>query len=139
MPAIKSFAVFGETVEILTTGEMTGGFSATLTQISPPGGGPPPHLHQREDETFYVVEGEYEFLENGQWRAVAQGEAVFARRGSVHTFRNVGSAPGKMLIFCAPAGMETYLEAISTLSMPADVAQLLAIAERYGTSFPGPG
>lgn len=85
MPAIKTFAVFGEPIEILTTGEMTGGVSATLTQISPPGGGPPPHLHQREDETFYVVEGEYEFLENGQWRAVAQGEAVFARRGSVCT------------------------------------------------------
>ena len=139
MSPVKTFKVFGEPVEVLVSGEMTGGASTTLTQVSPPGGGPPPHSHQREDETFFVLEGDYEFLENGQWRPIQRGQAIHARRGSVHTFRNAGSTSGKILVFCAPAGMEKYLEEISVLSMPADVEKLLAISERYGIAFPGLG
>jgi hypothetical protein len=48
----------------------------------------------------------------------------------------VGATPGKMLVFVTPSGMEKYLEEISSLSMPADLAKLLAISERYGISFP---
>lgn len=55
---------------------------------------------------------------------------------SVHTFRNAGSTTGKMLVFVTPAGLEKYLEEISTLSMPGDRAKLLAISERYGIAFP---
>jgi quercetin dioxygenase-like cupin family protein len=132
----RSFRVFGDPVEILISGEMTGGLSATLTQVSPPGGGPPPHSHMNEDETFFVLEGEYEFLEDGEWRRIEAGEAIYAIRGSIHTFRNVGKSAGKMLVFVAPAGMEKYLEEISPLSMPDDMSQLLAISERYGIAFP---
>jgi quercetin dioxygenase-like cupin family protein len=102
----KTFRVFGEPVEILIPGEMTGGRSTTLTQVSPPGGGPPPHSHTNEDETFFVLEGEYEFLEDGEWRRGQPARAIQAMRGSVHTFRNVGTTPGKMLVFVAPSGME---------------------------------
>jgi len=133
---VKTFKVFGEPIDILTTGEMTGGRSATLTQSSPPGGGPPPHSHLNEDETFFVLEGDYEFLENAEWRKVAHGEAVHAMRGSVHTFRNVGTNTGKVLIFVVPGGFEKYLEEISPLSIPEDMQQVLAISERYGISFP---
>jgi quercetin dioxygenase-like cupin family protein len=136
--SIKTFKVFGEPVEVLVPGELTAGASATLTQISPPGGGPPPHMHLNEDETFFVLEGEYEFLEEGQWRKIQPAQAVHAKRGSVHTFRNLGTSAGKMLVFVAPSGMENYLEEISTLSIPDDMAQILAISNRYGISFPTP-
>ena len=135
MNAVKTFKVFGEPVEVLVSGEMTGGLSATITQTSPPGGGPPPHSHTREDETFFVLEGEYELLQDGAWNKIPGGRAVHAKRGGVHTFRNAGATTGKMLIFVAPAGMEKYLEEISLLSVPQDMAQLLAISERYGVSF----
>ncbi len=136
MAPVKTFKVFGEPVEVLVSGEMTGGLSTTLTQTSPPGGGPPPHLHLNEDETFFVLEGEYEFLWDGEWHPIAHGETVFARRGSVHTFRNAGTTTGKILIFVAPAGLDKYLEEISPLAIPQDMAELLAISERYGISFP---
>jgi quercetin dioxygenase-like cupin family protein len=132
----KTFAVFGEPIEILTTSEMTGGRSATITQVSPPGGGPPPHRHTNEDETFFVLEGEYEFLMNGNWLKVSQGESVHALRGSTHTFRNVGTTDGKMLIFVVPGGFEKYLEEISPLSMPADMEKVIEVSDRYGISFP---
>jgi quercetin dioxygenase-like cupin family protein len=132
----KTFKVFGEPVEVLIPGETTGGRSTTLTQVSPPGGGPPPHSHRNEDETFFVLEGEYEFLEAGQWRKAPPASAVQAMRGSVHTFRNVGATTGKMLVFVSPSGMEKFLEEISALSLPADMPRLLAISERYGIVFP---
>jgi quercetin dioxygenase-like cupin family protein len=122
--------VFGEPVEILISGEMTGGRSATLTQTSPPGGGPPSHSHLNEDETFYVLEGEYEFLLDGEWRRSIPGQAIQVMRGSVHTFRNVGAASGKMLVFISPAGLGKYLEEISTPSVSEDMPQILAISDR---------
>jgi quercetin dioxygenase-like cupin family protein len=135
MNDVKTFQVFGEPVEVLVPGEATGGISTMLTQASPPGGGPPPHRHTHEDETFYVLEGEYEFFDGSAWRRVEPGRAIHAMRGSVHTFRNTGTKAGKMLVFVSPAGMEKYLEEISVLSMPGDAAQLFAISERYGITF----
>jgi quercetin dioxygenase-like cupin family protein len=130
----KTFRVFGELVEVFTDSQLTGGKSATIIQTSPPGGGPPPHMHQNEDETFFVLEGDYEFLHNGEWRPIHAGETVHALRGSAHAFRNAGSTTGRMLIFAAPAGIETYLEEISPLSIPGDMPQILAISARYGIS-----
>jgi len=132
---LKLFKVFGEPVEILIASETTGGSSAVMTQASPPGGGPPPHSHQNEDETFYVVKGDYEFLHNGGWSKLSAGDVAHAKRGSTHTFRNVGNADGKILIFISPGGFEKYLEEISVLSMPDDMQRLLAISARYGISF----
>lgn len=132
--AIKTFPVFGETIEVLVNGEMTGGLSATLIQISPPGGGPPPHCHTNEDETFIALEGEYEFLIDGEWRKGGVGEVLYGQRGKVHTFRNVGNTLGRMLVFVTPAGLEKYLEAISSIT--GNMPQVLAISAAYGVSFP---
>ncbi|HEX4769860.1 MAG TPA: cupin domain-containing protein [Bryobacteraceae bacterium] len=135
MQPIKAFNVLGEPVELLIDSESTGGSSATFTQVSPPGGGPPPHSHQNEDEIFCVLNGEYEFLQNGSWTKVGAGDVVHAKRGSTHTFRNAGNAEGKLLIFVSPGGFEKYLEEISVLSIPDDMHRLLAISERYGIAF----
>jgi quercetin dioxygenase-like cupin family protein len=132
---MKSFPVFGEPVEILISSEQTGGGSTTFTQISPPGGGPPPHSHLNEDETFYVLEGEYEFLLNGDRRKLVPGDAIHASRGSIHTFRNIGPRQGKLLILTVPGGFEKYLEEISPLSIPQDMEELIRISTRYGISF----
>jgi quercetin dioxygenase-like cupin family protein len=135
MAPIKSFTVFGEPVEILTNTEMTGGRSCVLIQSSPPGGGPPPHSHQNEDETFFVLEGEYELLANGVWHKLMAGHAMHAMRGGVHTFRNVGTTLGKMLTVVVPAGLEKYLEEISPLSIPDGMPKVLEISKRYGITF----
>lgn len=135
---MRSFAVLGETVEVLVDGDQTGGLSTTLTQTSPPGGGPPPHSHRYEDETFFVLEGEYDFLHEGQWIRRNAGGTWHAGRGTVHTFRNAGKTVGKMLVFAAPSGMDKYLEEISPLQMPEDGARMAAISEKYGIAFAGP-
>jgi quercetin dioxygenase-like cupin family protein len=137
MMASKSFAVLGDHVDMLVTQEMTGGASATLLETTPPGGGPPPHMHKNEDETFFVVEGEFEFLVDGDWIKGGPGDAFYRARGTVHTFRNTGTKTGKVLIFVEPGGFQSYLEEISPLSVPADLGKLIEISNRYGITFPG--
>jgi quercetin dioxygenase-like cupin family protein len=113
-----------------------------------PGGGSPPHVHSREDETFYVVEGEFEFLVAGAPIRLKAGEHLFAPRDVPHNFRNVGSEPGKMIITATPAGLENFFSEIGTkLSSrddapvppsPDDIARLVATAPKYGLKILGP-
>ena len=136
MTAIKSFPVLGDQVDMLVTQEMTGGSSATLVETSPPGGGPPPHQHRNEDETFFVIEGDYEFLVDGEWVKASAGDSFYRARGTIHSFRNCGTTSGRILIFVQPGGFQTYLEEISPLSVPSDLGKLIEISNRYGITFP---
>lgn len=89
---------FGEQVIVHLSGAQTGGKIALWTEITPPDAGPPPHYHLNEDEFFFVQEGKMAFLQDGQWEQVERGGVAFMPRKSVHTFKNVGDAPSKMLI-----------------------------------------
>ena len=97
MSAVKTLDVFGEKVEVYVTGEMTGGSVAVCVQVTAPGGGPPPHMHTREDETFCVLEGSFELLDHGTWRPLTVGVPAFAPRNVVHTFRNSGTTTGRIV------------------------------------------
>jgi len=133
MKPLRSLKILGETVEILVDGTMTGGASTTIVQITPPGGGPPPHSHTREDETFTVLEGEFELLSNGEWYKAPVGEVFFAPRGGIHTFRNVGKTTGRVAVFISPAGMEQFFEKLAGLT-PADIPRILEIFAEHGLS-----
>src|SRR4028118_1386629 len=61
----RSLWVFGELVVCKTKSEQTGGAYSLFEVVTQPGSGPPPHVQHREDESFYVLEGEYEFLVDG--------------------------------------------------------------------------
>ncbi len=135
---LKSFTVLGEPVEILADGQMTNGAFAVLTQTSPPGGGPPPHSHAREDEIFTVLSGDFELFDGTKWHPLPQGASARGVRGGVHAFRNCGDADGTIQITAWPAGFEKYLEEISPLTLPQDMDRLLQISERHGITFPTP-
>ena len=137
MSPLKTFKVFGERVDVLVDTVTSNGVSATVVQHVPPGGGPPPHSHKNEEETFTVLDGDFEILSEGKWNRLPTGEVAYSQRGSIHTFRNVGTTLGRVMVFITPGGFEKYLEEISPLSLPADLQQLLEISERYGISFPG--
>src|SRR6266571_9457404 len=93
-----TIAVVGDVYRFLATGDDTNGKYAMWEAIVPPGGGPPPHVHSREEEGFYILEGEITF-QIGDERIVA-GAGVFANMpvGTPHLFKNESSRPAKMLI-----------------------------------------
>src|SRR5277367_3846647 len=105
-PQGRTIAVVGDVYRFLATGEDTNGKYAMWEAIVPPGGGPPPHVHSREEEGFYVLEGEIT-LTVGSKRTVAT-VGMFANLpvGSLHSFKNETDRPAKMLISVAPAGLE---------------------------------
>jgi mannose-6-phosphate isomerase-like protein (cupin superfamily) len=61
-----AYWVVGDLYTILAAGEDTGGAFALIHALVPPQSGPPPHLHHREDEAFYVLEGEVTFQADGR-------------------------------------------------------------------------
>jgi len=73
-----------------------------------PSGGPSPHYHLNEDEAFHVLEGRVALLLNGEWREIGPGRAAFMPRRVVHTFKNVGDRPSRMLLTTIPSGFEKF-------------------------------
>jgi hypothetical protein len=73
---------FGEEVIVHLDGERTGGKLTMWTELTPPGGGPPPHYHVNEDETFHVIEGRVAFLMDGKWHEVGPAPPLSCREGS---------------------------------------------------------
>jgi mannose-6-phosphate isomerase-like protein (cupin superfamily) len=133
--AKKSFYVLGELVEILVSSEETNGSFCVLRQHSDPGGGPPPHIHTKEDEFFTVLEGEFEMFDGGAWHPLDTSQAAFTLRGNAHTFRNRGTTKGCIQATCIPGGMDVYLEALSKLSMPPVMEEVVRISDPFGISF----
>ncbi|MHC4910460.1 MAG: cupin domain-containing protein [Planctomycetota bacterium] len=136
--ANRVIRAFGDEITVLLSGEDTGGAFTAFTDVTPPGGGPPPHFHDNEDEWFFPQEGRVEFFLEGAWREVPVGGAVFAPKGSVHTFRNIGDGPLTMLIHTAPAGFEVFFatsaEEFAKPEGP-DMARLVEIAGEHGIHF----
>lgn len=65
----------------------------------PPGGGfQVPHWHDDLDEVFYVLDGEIEFLLDGEWHQAPAGSTVFVPAGTVHAFRNASDRPARQLV-----------------------------------------
>lgn len=113
-----------------------------MEAIVPPGNGPPPHIHRREDEAFYVLEGELQFHADGRNFTATTGAWVTLAKGSLHYFINTGTKPARMLIMVTAAGLEKFFlevgrEAIEGEAEPAkptaeDIQRLIHAAPKYG-------
>jgi mannose-6-phosphate isomerase-like protein (cupin superfamily) len=96
----------GHRYRFLATREVTDGRYGLWEAILPPGGGPPPHLQTREEEGFYVLEGEVVFYVNDRRVVGGPGTFVNIPVRCPHWFRNESDRPARMLVLVAPGGME---------------------------------
>src|SRR5229473_5353774 len=138
----RTIAVVGDVYRFLATGEDTNGKYALWEVTVAPGGGPPPHVHSREEEGFYILEGEITFTINGERVVATAGMFANMPVGTPHSFKNESRRPAKMLISVAPAGLEQMFfefgvplpEGSTTALLPTkgEIEKLLAIAPRYG-------
>ncbi len=97
-------------IRFLITGEQTGGafFMAEVSIM--PGGGNPPHIHHREEECFYLQEGELTIQVGGRIQTASAGDFIRLPRGVAHSFQNTGNVDAKVLLVVAPAGLEKFFE-----------------------------
>ncbi len=119
----------------------TGAVLGVIEQIVPPGLGSPYHVHQHEDEAFYVLEGEIRFFSDGPSQVLGPGGFVFLPRGIPHGFRTEGNAPSRSLLIATPGGFEGFVAEVSTPEPPEgppDMDALIATAGRYGIDILGP-
>ncbi len=145
----RTIAVVGDVYRFLATGDDTNGKYAMWEAIVPPGGGPPPHVHSREEEGFYILEGEIA-VQIGDQRVVATA-GMFANMpvGTPHSFKNESSEPAKLLISVAPAGLEQMFFEVGVpvaqgatsapASTKAEIEKMMEIAPRYGIEIKMPG
>jgi len=115
--------VFGEvTIVIKVSAEDSGGAMTVLEEV-PPMVDTPLHVHSREDELFYIVEGEHVITLGQREHRLGPGEAIFAPRGIPHAQRRVEPGVGRELVVLTPGGFEQFFR---------DLAE----AERNGTLGP---
>jgi len=135
----------GWLLTFLATGEETNGQFALMEQVARKGNVPPRHIHHREDETFYVVEGEMTFFVGDQTIKAPAGTMVFAPRDVAHSF-SIDSEQVRMLVMVSPAGAEEFFKECSvpapsmTLPPPAEtpyseIQKMMALAPTYGFEF----
>jgi quercetin dioxygenase-like cupin family protein len=127
----------GDLVTVKAAAEDTGDSFTVFETTVPPQGGPPPHVHHREDESFYVLEGTLTFMVGDQTIHAGPGTFLWAPRDIPHGFRNTGATEAKMLIIIRPAGFERFIEELSRLPVdgPPDFAGMAALAGKYGLEF----
>jgi quercetin dioxygenase-like cupin family protein len=111
-----------------------------VEQIIQPHNGPPPHIHHKEDEAFYVLDGEFTFLCGDLQRICETGSFVYIPKHTLHTFQNTGGRTGKLLVIITPAGLEEFFYAIGTPAEnfsapppfdPGVIDKLMRLAKEY--------
>jgi len=138
----------GDLYRLLVTGKETNNAFFQFEAIVPKGGGPPSHVHSREDESFYVVSGNLEILLGDKTYEAKQGDFVYIPRGTVHRFRNVGSEMAVQLVTFVPAGIEAFFQEVfpkvtdRTAAAPPVTEELIKkmneAAPKYGLEFVTP-
>jgi mannose-6-phosphate isomerase-like protein (cupin superfamily) len=134
----RPISAFGSTAVFKLSGHDTGGALCLAVAETPPGAGPPPHVHARDDELFFVLHGELSFLTPDGWVPAPQGAAIFAPKGIPHTFRNAGSTPSRHLVVALPSGFEEFYQRCAEVFSqggPPNREQLVSIAADYGYEF----
>jgi quercetin dioxygenase-like cupin family protein len=145
----KTLQVMGELVTYKVTSDQTGGAYSLFKVASQPGTGVPPHVQHREDETFYVLDGDYEFLVEDRTLRMPAGSLLYVPKGNLHAHKNVGESIGRMLVSQTPGGLhERFFEEVGEEApdrrelrvpeRPENLARTREIAAGYGIEIPLP-
>jgi quercetin dioxygenase-like cupin family protein len=125
---------------LLFTVADTAGHSNVWIEEVPPGAGPPMHIHLDSDEAFHILAGSFLFAAEAARHQGDAGSTVFIPRGTPHTFKNIGSVPGRLLVTMTPGGFERFFLEVEAqgLTPESHMDAIMALAGRHGLAFVGP-
>src|SRR3954447_17054519 len=133
-------------MSVKATAETTGGAFGLLESLIAPGFSPPLHVHHREDESFYVLEGEVTMQCGNQRFLATAGSFVFLPRNIPHSFVVEGDRPARMLTLLTPGGGEGFFveagrdpehDGLPPV-IPPDIELLKRVGARFGAEVVGP-
>lgn len=141
----RSFWYNGSLLTFLATSEDTEGQFALIEMVGRKGNVPPPHIHHREDEIFYLLEGELTVSVGERRFKATPGTMVFLPRNVPHSF-TIDSEQGRMLVLLTPGGFEGWFRDFSVpataMTLPpveevgySEVQKMLDAAPGYGLEF----
>ena len=135
-------SVAGDLVIFKAVGEQTNRQYALFEIKAEPQKGPPPHIHSREDEAFYIQEGEVEFQLDDRTVVATPGTFLYSPKGQRHSYKVISSQPAKMLCWATPAGIEQFFAEVGTVLdnssilpspvTPEALERIVATAPKYG-------
>ncbi len=136
----EQLLVVGDHVRILADGASSGNTCFIFEDTTPPGAGPPLHVHHRDDEYFYILQGRAKFVIDGRELTLGPGAFVHAPKHTSHTFVSLGPEPLKMLLICIGAGLEHPFREADALAkkQPLTPESLTAIFAKHDLEFIGP-
>jgi len=134
----KPLKIFSDSLYVKLGVEDTGGRYSLIEDVTPAGAGTPLHVHHREDEGFYILEGDYLFEASGQRFEVHAGDFVFVPKDTPHRFLNIGQSAGTILLTLEPGGLEIFFAELAAITGPPDPATLTPVFEKYGLELLGP-
>ena len=134
-----TFTMLGTTMRLIATGAGTGGRYTVIQHVTPPGWGPPRHIHSCEDEILYILDGSYELHVGNERRTVSTGASAILPRNIPHGFRNVTSSPSRLVFVITPGGLEEYFLAVAKCSPAPNPQQLVELARPFGLTLLPPG
>ena len=117
------------------TAASTGGAFSIIEEINPVD--TPVHIHAREDELFYVLEGEHVFTVDGVEFDAGPGDAVFGPRGVPHAQRRVVPRTGRTLSMFSPAGFESFFRDLAAAEAAGSMGreELERLGDKYGVTW----
>src|SRR5213594_1892098 len=142
----RSFWLLTDLHTFKVVGDDTNGAFTIAELTAGPELGPPPHLHRHADESFYILEGTFDFSLAGRPFSAGAGAFVYLPKGVIHTHRAGGGKPARALVMQSPAGVERFIQEAGTPATDltatpappgqADFERILAIAQKHGIEVP---
>jgi len=105
--------------------------------VTPPGKGVALHVHEREDELVYLLEGEIEVTLGNQKMKAVPGVMALLPRGIPHGFMNIGNKPSRLLDTILPGQFDNYFIELAALYEAADPSeeQINGLSRKYGIKY----
>ena len=130
----ETIEAFGDSLRVILTSEDTANQIAMGEDTTPPGSGPPLHVHTGDDEIFIIQSGCYEFQVDGESVEVGPGTVIYGPHEVPHTFRVVGNEPGRMFIIVSPGGFDHFFRrcAVEFATGAPDMNKIIRISDEHG-------
>ena len=144
----NTYHFLAEKVTVLVTGEQTNGEYAVAHIIEPPKMGPPLHIHEDDDESFFIVNGQFTFYVGDEVFEAKAGDYVFAPRGIPHRFVS-GPEESEFIVTATPAGFDQFINELGTpvskdASLPKAeppseefMKRLVEVSKTFNITYPG--
>ena len=135
VPALKSVSQAGTTVRVRSSD--TDGAYCVCEMTTMPRDGVPWHVHDRDEEFYYILEGTYEMRAGDERFTAGMGSLVIIPRDVPHEFRNAGDVPARALMIFRPGGFDELIGEMreATAAGTVDEKQRQAIRAKWGIHF----